>query len=93
MEKAYSTCIIPEISEVLLFSLQSNGFLYHCWKNKQRFVVIKESNDFSMAVPNQLMNFTELELKRYLYLATEKLKYLDDFLFFNENLWSRYFES
>jgi hypothetical protein len=92
MRNSYSTCIIPETSEGLLFSLQSNGFLYHCWKNKQQYVVIKESNDFSKAIPNQLLNFTELELKRYLYLATEKLKYLDAFLFFNENLWSRCFE-
>lgn len=92
MNKAYSTCIIPETSEGLLFSFQSNGFLYHCWKNEDQFVVIKESNDFSKVVPNQIMNFKEPELKHYLYVATNKLKHLDGFLFFNEHLWSKYFE-
>lgn len=89
----YSTCIIPDISEGLLFSLQINGFLYHCWKNKQHFVVIKESNDLSIVISNQIMNFTELELKWYLYVVTEKLKYLDNLLFFNEKLWKQYFEN
>jgi hypothetical protein len=91
MNKAYSTCIIPETSEGLLFSLQSNGFLYHCWKNEDQFIVIKESNDFSIAIPNQIMKFSELELKRYIYVATAKLKHIDDFLFFNDVLWKRYF--
>ncbi|MFN8261314.1 MAG: hypothetical protein U0X41_10310 [Chitinophagales bacterium] len=89
MEKTYSTCIIPENSEGLLFTLKSGSYLYHCWKieEKQRFVVIKESGDFSLSVPNQLLNFTERELKRYLYMATEKLRQLDGFLFVNEALW------
>ena len=28
----------------------------------------------------------------YLYIATAKLKRIDDFLFFNELLWKKYFE-
>lgn len=92
MKKAYSTCILPNTSDGLVFSLQSERFLYHCWKHKQKFIVIKESNDFALQVPNQLLNFTELELKRYLYIATAKLKRIDDFLFFNELLWKKYFE-
>lgn len=93
MNRSYSTCIFPETSEGLLFSLESNGFLYHCWKNKHLFVIIKESNDFSKVTPNQIMNFTELELKHYLYVATAKLENLDGLMFFNEALWSQYFEN
>jgi hypothetical protein len=93
MNKTYSTCIIPETSEGLLFSLQSDKFLYHCWKSKNKFVVIKESNDFSKVVPNQIMNFKESELKRYLYVVAAKLKNLDELLFFNDTLWKWYFEN
>ena len=92
MQKKFSTCIIPENSEQLLFSMKSDLYLYHCWMNTtaNKFVVIKESNDFSVPVPNQLLNFTEKELKRYLLIATVKLKHIDGFLFFNEILWNKY---
>ncbi len=92
MRKRYSTCIIPETSEELLFSIASDDFLYHVWKNdkKDTFVLIKASNNMSIVLPNQLMNFNEHELKRYLYAATNKLKDLDSFLFFNEKLWDKH---
>lgn len=94
MIKSYSTCIIPENSNKLLFSVRCDDNLYHCWKNEKKdsFVVIKESNDMSKVIPNQLLNFTEKALKRYLYLATNQLKEIDDLLFFNELLWNKYFD-
>ncbi|MCC6447631.1 MAG: hypothetical protein IT215_02990 [Chitinophagaceae bacterium] len=92
MKKSYSTCIIPQTSEGLLFSLQCDDYLYHCWASNQQFVLIKESNNFALCEPNQLLNFTERELKRYLYNATKQLKELDNILFFNELLWCKYCE-
>ncbi len=95
MQKTYSTCIIPENSQDLLFSIRSNHLLYHCWKNTQSdtFVVIRESNNTSLCLPNQLLNLTEPELKKYLFTVTRKLKNLDDCLFFNEKLWNKYIAS
>jgi hypothetical protein len=89
MQKRFSTCILPENSEQLLFSIRSGTCLYHCWMNQkeQKFVVIKESNNLRLNIPNQLLNFSERELKRYLLLVTAQLKYMDEFLFFNEVLW------
>ncbi len=93
MQRTYSTLIIPENSRQLLFSVKCGDYLYHCWKNKKenKFVVIKESNILLIQFPNQLLNFSELEVKRYLLIATNHLKRMDDFLFFNEVLWTRYF--
>jgi len=95
MQKTFSTCIIPENSQELLFSIRSNHFLYHCWKNTQRnkFVLIRESNNTRLCLPSQLLNLTEPELKKYLLTVTRKLKDLDDCLFFNEMLWKQYFEN
>ncbi len=94
MAKSYSTCIIPENSEMLLFSMRSETNLYHCWLNdsKKLFVIIKESNDLSIAVPNQILNFTEKSLKKYLFTTTSKLKEIDELLFFNDVLWNKYLE-
>lgn len=93
MRKGYSTLIIPENSLELLFSVKCDTNLFHCWKNKKRnkFVLIKESNDLRLLVPNQLMNFSEKQLKRYLFLTTNKLRDIDECLFMNESLWKRYF--
>ena len=94
MQRTYSTLIIPENSEELLFSIKCDSHLYHCWKNtkEDKFVVVKESNDFSIFSPTQLMNFSERELKQYLFIASNKLKKIDAFLFFNDLLWKIYFE-
>ena len=94
MAKSYSTYITPENSEMLLFSMRSETNLYHCWLNdsKKLFVIIKESNDLSIAVPNQILNFTEKSLKKYLFTTTSKLKEIDELLFFNDVLWNKYLE-
>ena len=94
MAKSYSTCIIPENSEMLLFSMRSETYLYHCWLNdsKELFVIIKESNDLSVVVPNQILNFTEKSLKKYLHTTTSRLKEIDELLFFNDVLWNKYLE-
>lgn len=88
----YSTCIIPENSEGLLFSIKSDEYLYHCWYNTEKscFVLIKEANNFNLHIPRQLMQFGEKELKRYLYKVTSRLNRIDHFLFFNEELWEQY---
>ncbi|MEZ5054959.1 MAG: hypothetical protein R2807_09420 [Chitinophagales bacterium] len=90
MQKNYSTFIIPENSAGLLFSIVSRGYIYHCWKSPKdaMYVVVKESNDTQIVQPNQLMNFTEAALKRYLFIATNKLKNIEQYLFFNEELWN-----
>lgn len=95
MQRTYSTLIIPTNSTQLIFSIKCDNYLYHCWKNtqKNKFVVMKESNNLSIIFPNQIMNFSETELKRYLLIATNQLNRMDDFLFFNEVLWKRYFDS
>lgn len=94
MTKTYSTCIFPENSEMLLFSMRSETYLYHCWLNnsKKLFVVIKESNDLSVVVPNQILNFTKKSLQKYLATTTSKLKEIDELLFFNDVLWNKYLE-
>ncbi len=90
MQKNYSTFLIPENSAGLLFSIVSRGFIYHCWKSpkKSMYVVVKESNNTQMVLPNQLMNFTEAAFKRYLFIATNKLQNIEQCLFFNEALWN-----
>lgn len=94
MIKYYSTCIIPENSNKLLFSVRCEDSLYHCWKNEQKdsFVLIKESNDLTKVLPNQILNFSEKSLKRYLFVATKQLKEIDDLLFFNDVLWRKYID-
>ncbi|MFN8282145.1 MAG: hypothetical protein U0U67_02970 [Chitinophagales bacterium] len=89
---SYSTNILAQKSEQLLFSIKSDAYLYHCWMNiiENKFVIIKETNDSSKATPVQLLNFTERTLKKYLYTSTEKLKRIDGFLFFNDELWNKY---
>ncbi|MCB0506674.1 MAG: hypothetical protein R2739_05170 [Chitinophagales bacterium] len=90
MQKNYSTLLIPENSTGLLFSIVSNNYIYHCWKSPKEamFVVVKESSNTRNVQPNQLMNFTETALKRYLYIATNKLQNIEQCLFFNEDLWN-----
>ncbi len=90
MRKNYSTCIIPENTEQLLFSIIAGSYLFHCWKHKEKncYVVIKESNDTRNVVPNQILNFNLKELKRYLYTITNQLKELDGFLYLSKALWT-----
>lgn len=92
MSYTYSTNILAQKKEQLLFSIKSDVYLFHCWMNviENKFVIIKEVNDCSKAAPIQLMNFTERTLKKYLYTSTEKLKRIDGFLFFNDELWKKY---
>lgn len=89
MQTAISTPWFPKNPEQLLFSIKSDSYLFHCWMNiiENKFVVIKEKNDTSSATPVQLLNFTEKTLKKYLYTSTDRLKNIDGFLFFNEQLW------
>lgn len=92
MQRQFSSGIISADSEKLLFSIKSDAYLFHCWMNviENRFVIIKEKNDTSSGAPVQLMNFTEKMLKKYLYTSTDKLKNIDGFLFFNDELWKKY---
>ncbi|HQV76847.1 MAG TPA: hypothetical protein PLJ42_01535 [Chitinophagales bacterium] len=91
MQKNYSTLIIPENSKGLLFSIVSDNYLYHCWKNEQQpiFVLVKEPNLTTMIVPSQMMNFNEKELKRYLLMVTNAKEKDLNILYFDEPLWNR----
>ena len=92
MYTTYSNNVLAKKQEQLLFSIKSDAYLYHCWMNviENKFVIIKEVNDCSKAAPIQLLNFTERTLKKYLYTSTAKLKRIDGFLFFNDELWKKY---
>ena len=94
MQKEYSTCIIPENSQELLFSIKINTHLHHCWFNEDAniFVVFKEGCDFADATATQILNFSKQELKSYLLESTLNLKNVENCLFFNEVLWEKYME-
>lgn len=94
MQKEYSTCIIPDNSRDLLFSIKSNTHLHHCWFNEDvnTFIVLKESCDFADTTATQILNFNKQELKIYLLESTLELKNVENCLIFNEVLWEKYME-
>lgn len=92
MQKHYSSRILAKKETALLFSIRINNHLFHCWKilTSNQFVLIQESNNGAHLLPNQLLNLTEHQLKKYLNLYTKKLTDIDECLFFNEELWNKH---
>ncbi len=89
MKQYFSTYLMPDASDKLLFSLHNADFFFHCWYNivENKFIVIKEPRGMEYAIKNQIFNFNSKEIKNYLIRQTNELKD-SQLLFYNEQIWN-----